>query len=232
MELDKLKSAWDKVSSGKNENKYSEEQVEKLLRSRTKDITGKINRNIYIGLGIILAYVSISIIINLYTSPLLDKLIGKDESEIVIFWGSIIDAILYILILGSLITFWVKFNNLQHHFKRDAGLKQYIKQQIDLIKWYRKLFYLILIVVLGVVIAGFTTGFILSFNQEVEQSGLNMKEAGFLIWAFISLAFIISLSILMGIYYLLFNLFFKRLYGRQLVQLTETLNELKEPEGE
>jgi cell division protein FtsL len=231
MELDKLKSAWDKVSSG-NENKYSEEQLEMLLKRRTKDITGKVKRNIYIGLGIILAYVTISIIVNLHTSPLLDKLIGKDESEIVIFWGSIVDTILYILILGSLITFWVKFNKLQHHFKRDADLKQNINQQINLIKWYRKMFYLVLIVVLVVVIAGFTTGFILSLNQEVEQSGLNVKEAGFLIWAFVSLAFIISLSILLGIYYLLFNLFFKRLYGKHLIQLSETLNELQEPEGE
>jgi MFS family permease len=231
MELDKLKTAWDKVSSG-NENRYSEEQVEKLLKKRTKDITGNIKRNIYIGLGIVLAYVTISIIASLYTSPLLDNFIGKNNSELVVFWGSIVDTIIYILIIGSLIAFWTKFNKLQNHYNRNASLEQNISQQINLIKWYRKMFYMVLIIILVVVVAGFTTGFVMSFNQGAEQSGLSLANAGFLMWAFIALAFIISLSILLGIYYLLFNLFFIRLYGRQLIRLTETLNELQEPESE
>ncbi|MCF8361652.1 MAG: hypothetical protein K9G70_03425 [Prolixibacteraceae bacterium] len=232
MELDKLKTAWDKVSSEQNEHKYTEAQVQNVLKKRTKDITGKIKRNIFIGLGIVLAYVTISIIASLYTSPLLDKFIGKNNSELVVFWGSIVDTIIYLLIIGSLIAFWTKFNKLQNNYNRNAGLEQNILQQINLIRWYRKMFYMVLIIVLVVVVAGFTTGFVMSFNQGVEQSGLNLANAGFLMWAFIALAFIISLSILLGIYYLLFNLFFKRLYGRQLVQLTETLNELQEPEGE
>jgi hypothetical protein len=122
MGIDKLKSAWDKVSSG-NEKKYSEEQVEMLLKRRTKDISGKIKRNIYIGLGIILSFILIDIIVSILTSHSLDNLIGKNKSEIVIFWGPIVDAMLYILILGSLITFWVKFNKIQHRYNRNADLK-------------------------------------------------------------------------------------------------------------
>lgn len=232
MELDKLKSAWNKVSLESNEQKYSSEQLNMLLGKRTKDITGKIRRNIYIGLGIILTFICIDIVVSLQTSTLLDNLVGERNSEQVFFWGAIVDTIIYLLILGSLFAFWAKFNKLEHRYNRNADLKQTITQQVRLINWYRKMFYMILIILLVVVVASFTTGFFMELNQNVEQSGFSMANAGFFGWAVMILFFSIGLSILLGIYYLLFNLFFKRLYGRQLIRLSETLTELQEPEEE
>ncbi|MDA3880053.1 MAG: hypothetical protein PF436_06675 [Prolixibacteraceae bacterium] len=230
MELDKLKSAWGKVSSESNEHKYSEEQVGNVLNKRTKDIIGKIKRNIYIGLGIVLVWVSISIIAELLTSSLLDNLVGKDNSEIVLFWGLIVDTVLYILIIGSLIAFWFKFNKLQKDYNRSVGLEQNITQQINLIKWYRKMFYLVLVIVLVVIAVAFSTGFLLGI-EEAGEAGLNMSNEGFLAWVIFIVAFIVGLFIILGIYYLLFSLFFKRLYGRLLIKLNETLKELQEPES-
>jgi len=51
MELDELKSAWNKMSS-ENEKKLqlNEGEIQNLLGKRTRDITEKIGRNIRIGM--------------------------------------------------------------------------------------------------------------------------------------------------------------------------------------
>jgi hypothetical protein len=58
--------------------------------------------------------------------------------------------------------------------------------------------------------------------------GINLKNLTLFKWAIVIFSFVITLGIFIAIYYLLFNFFFKRLYGRYLKQLKSTLKELEE----
>ena len=79
MDLDKLKSTWNKISS-ENEKKLQlkEEDIQSLLEKRTFDITQKIGRNIRIGIAIILAWVFLGSIFVFVVSPMLGSYV-KDE---------------------------------------------------------------------------------------------------------------------------------------------------------
>ncbi len=229
MEIDKLKSAWEKVSSHENNNQYTENQFRLLLNKRTNTISEKIKRNIKLGLGIIIAVVLASIAIEIITIPLLDDIIDSEKSKIIEFLSPILDSISYVLILGSSIVFLIKFNKTEKQFNPNTDLENTIKQKIRVIKWYRNLFYLTLIFIIIIVSASFTTGFVLGF-LNASDNGTSIPNS-FISWAIIVLGYILSLSIIVTLYYILFNLFYKRLYGRHLKQLTATLRELKDPEN-
>ena len=94
------------------------------------------------------------------------------------------------------------------------------------------MFYVVLVIVLLYVIASFSSGFVISYTYELQQAGIAPENITLVQWLVVAVTFLFGLCVILGIYYLLFNLFFKRLYGRYLKQLKATLRELNETVAE
>ncbi len=143
----------------------------------------------------------------------------------------IFELLIYSAIITAIVIFWFRYNKIEKQNQNNTNLELKLSQLIEILTSYRKLFYMLLIIVLIYILAAFTSGFILGYLHETSQhdTPTNMQTAG---WVFLVLAFVISAGVILLIYYFLFNLFFKRLYGKYLIRLKETLHELNEPFSE
>lgn len=230
MELDDLKQTWNKISS-ENEKKLQldEKDLKKLLKMRTLDISEKIGRNIRVGIGIIFGWVCLGFAVNFLLSPVLEDFLDKPYiTEELMFWTFIVEVFNYLLIFTAIILFWVKFNRLEKETHDSTNLKNKLERLIKILTSYKVMFYVVLVIVLLYVIASFSSGFVLSYTYEMKEAGIDLENQKFLQWLVVAIVFLLVLGVILGIYYLLFNLFFKRLYGRYLKQLKATFRELNE----
>ena len=97
---------------------------------------------------------------------------------------------------------------------------------IGIINSYRTMFYIILAIILLFVSINFSVGFVTGIKIQAVDPGINIQAISIFKWILIASAFLLALGVFIAIYYFLFNLFFKRLYGRFLEQLKATLQEL------
>jgi len=93
---------------------------------------------------------------------------------------------------------------------------------------YKTMFYIILAIILLFVSINFSVGFVSGIKMQSADPGLNFGAISIFKWLLIASAFLLILGAFIAVYYFLFNLFFKRLYGRYLEQLKATLKELNE----
>ncbi|MCF8360083.1 MAG: hypothetical protein K9H26_15105 [Prolixibacteraceae bacterium] len=233
MELDDLKQTWDKLSSDSEKKlQVGEKDIKKLLKKRTLDISEKIGRNIRVGIGIIFGWVCLGFGINFILSPVLEGFLNKPYiTEELMFWTFIVEVFNYLLIFIAIILFWVRYNKLEKNTV-DINLKSRLQRLIKILNSYKTMFYVVLVIVLLYVIASFSSGFVLSYTYELKQAGIAPENINFIQWLVVAVTFLLVLGVILGIYYLLFNLFFKRLYGRYLKQLKATLRELNETVAE
>lgn len=230
MDLDKLKSTWNKISS-ENEKKlqFSEEDIQDLLKKRTLDIAEKIGRNIRVGIIIILAWVCFGAIFEFALSPLLDNYV-KDSliSDKLLFWLYICEISSYILVFASAILFWLRYNKIEKQNYSSINLNSKLTMLIKTLNSYKTMFYIILAIILLFVSINFSVGFVSGIKMQSADPGLNFGAISIFKWLLIASAFLLMLGAFIAVYYFLFNLFFKRLYGRYLEQLKATLKELNE----
>lgn len=229
MELDELKSAWNKISSDNEKLLLNENEINKLLKNRTLDISEKIGGNIRIGMGIILGWVFLGFGIDFIFTPIFEKYFNKPYlTDDLMFWSFILEVFNYLLIFTTIIIFWIRYSKIEKEKIDITNLKDKLTMIIRTLNSYRVMFYIVLFIILLYVVASFSSGFFMEYNYQVKQLGINLENLSFLGWATIILTFAITLGLFIAIYYLLFNLFFKRLYGRYLKQLKSTLKELEE----
>jgi hypothetical protein len=230
MDLDKLKSTWEKVSTEtQKRDMLPEEEFRKILNKKTLDISAKIRRNIKIGLSIVIIWVLASITLNYIATPLLDKFFNsQSQKSDFILITFILDFCIYAFIIISIILFWRRYNSIEKSNKPISSLHDRILRKLEILNSYRKMFYIFLIIVLVYVFAAFTTGFLLGYQHEAEATNFALSKLDPAALIIILLAYILSAGIILLIYYFFFNLFFKRLYGRYIIQLKETLAELNE----
>lgn len=228
MDLDKLKSTWNKISS-ENEKKLQlkEEDIQSLLEKRTLDITQKIGRNIRVGIAIILAWVFLGSIFEFVVSPMFDSYV-KDEilSDKLLFWLYMLEVGGYVLVFASAILFWLRYNKIEKQNTNSVNLRSKLTMLIGIINSYRTMFYIILAIILLFVSINFSVGFVTGIKIQAVDPGINIQAISIFKWILIASAFLLALGVFIAIYYFLFNLFFKRLYGRFLEQLKATLQEL------
>lgn len=228
MDLDKLKSTWNKISS-ENEKKLQlkEEDIQSLLEKRTFDITQKIGRNIRIGIAIILAWVFLGSIFEFVVSPMFDSYV-KDEilSDKLLFWLYMLEVGGYVLVFASAILFWLRYNKIEKQNTNSVNLRSKLTMLIGIINSYRTMFYIILAIILLFVSINFSVGFVTGIKIQAVDPGINIQAISIFKWILIASAFLLALGAFIAIYYFLFSLFFKRLYGRFLEQLKATLQEL------
>jgi len=230
MELDDLKSAWNKISSEHEKSQsITENEFKIILKKRTVDISDKIRRNIRIGMGIILGWVSLNFAIDFLLTPIMEKQLDKPYlTDELMFWSFLLEALNYLLIFSAIIIFWIRYNKIEHENIDTSNLRNKLKGLISVLDSYRKIFYIVMAVIIIYLIISFSSGFFMEYNYQVNQYRLDIKNLSMMKWAIIIFTFLFTLGIFVAIYYLLFNLFFKRLYGRYLKQLKLTLKELEE----
>jgi hypothetical protein len=229
MELDELKSAWNKISSDSEMMMLNEKEINKLLKNRTRDISEKIGRNIRIGIGIILGWVIIFFGIDFIFTPIIDKYFNKPYlTEGLMLWSFIFEVFNYVLIFSAIIIFWIRYSKIEKEKTDSTNLKNKLQLLIKTLNSYRVMFYIILFIILLYVVAMFSSGFFMEYNYQIKEAGISIHNLSLFKWIIIIFSFALTLGLIIAIFYLLFNLFFKRLYGRYLKQLKSTLKELGE----
>ncbi|HOO83724.1 MAG TPA: hypothetical protein PLS94_04110 [Prolixibacteraceae bacterium] len=228
MELDELKKAWGEFNT-KNEHKLSEGDFSKMLNKKTTDLSERVGRNIRIGIGIVMAWIALGFTIDFLATPMLEKTMNKPYmTSPLIDWSLAAEMLIYLLIALAIIIFFVRYRKLEKTNICNGQLRNRLIRLINIIKSYKRMFYVILVVVLLYVVVTFSLGFFMEYNYQLSEKGIDPEQLGTLSKTIMILTFGVAVSIILSVYYLLFNIFFKQLYGRHLKQLQTTLKELDE----
>lgn len=226
MDLNDLKSTWNTYSS-QEENKHhlGKETINEMLRNRTNTLIERIDRNIRIGIGILLAYIAYIIIDDLYLSKMLIKEPLNYPS-----WMIPLDIFSNTLIITTYLFFVIRYLKIKRNFSVDLHLKEFLNGILDTLKTYRRLFYLAVIILLINMIVSFAAGLYegIKFSTGNASGGLeNLSTSKIILIIGVGLAVLIPM--IAGTFFLL-RWGFNKLYGRYLVSLNETLTELDETE--
>ncbi|MDP3433338.1 MAG: hypothetical protein Q8T04_10280 [Bacteroidota bacterium] len=224
MDLKDLKSAWNTYSSQEADKHHmGKESINELLRNRTKTLIERIDRNIRIGIGILLAYIAYVIFDDLYLS----KIIIKEPIQYP-SWMIPIDIFSVVLIVATYLFFVISYLKIKRNFSVDLHLKEFLTSILDTLKTYRRLFYLAVIILLINMSVSFAAGLYegIRFSTGNATGGLeNLSTSKIFLIIGVGLAVLIPL--IAGTFFIL-RWGFNKLYGRYLVSLNETLKELDE----
>jgi hypothetical protein len=224
MDLNDLKSAWNTYSSQEADKHHlGKESINELLRNQTKTLVEKIDRNIRIGIGILLAYIAYVIFDDLYLS----KIIIKEPIHYP-SWMIPIDIFSVVLIVATYLFFVISYLKIKRNFSVDLHLKEFLTSILDTLKTYRRLFYLAVIILLINMSVSFAAGLYegIKFSTGNATGGLeNLSTSK--IFLIIGVGLAVLIPMIDGTFFLL-RWGFNKLYGRHLVKLNETLKELDE----
>ncbi len=228
MDLKDLKSAWDTYSSQEADKHHlGKESINELLRSRTKTLVEKIDRNIRIGmfvLGVCITYVLLDY---LFLSAYFSKILIH---EVVDYpkWLDPLDIFSNTLIVTTYLFFVIRYFKIKRNFSIDIQLKDLLIGILETLKLYQRLFYLAVIILLINMIVSFAAGLYegIKFSTGNISGGLeNITTSK--IFLIIGVGLAVLIPIIAGTFFIL-RWGFNKLYGRYLVSLNETLKELDE----
>ena len=224
MDLKDLKSAWDTYSSQEMDKHHlGKESINELLRNRTKTLVDRIDRNIRIGMVVLLAFIAYVIVDDLYLSKIIIK-----EPFTYPSWIVPLDVFSNLLIVATYLFFVFSYLKIKRNFSVDLHLKDFLTGILNTLETYRRMFYLAVIILLINMIVSFAAG----LYQGVKYSSGNipggLENLPFSkIFLIIGVGLLFLIPLIAGTYFLL-RWGFTKLYGRYLVKLNETLKELDE----
>lgn len=226
MEFKDLKSAWDTYSSQEMDKHHlGKESIHVLLRNRTKTLVDQIDRNLRIGMGILLAFIAYLILDDLYLSKIMIQ-----EPVHYPSWMIPLDVFSNTVIVATYLFFVFRYIKIKRSFSVDLQLKDFLTGILDTITTYRRMFYLAVIILLLNIIVSFTAG----LYQGIKLTTGNMPGGMESLTTSKILGVVgIGLAVLIPMVTLIFFILrwgFNKLYGRYLVRLNETLKELDEVE--
>ncbi len=225
MELKDLKSAWSKYSStDASRHQLNEDDLHTLLKKRTKNLIERIDRNVRVGFIFLLLLTLLLISLDFFVTP------SIPEGDQVPAWIMVINALNTLFLLCTFIYFILSYRKTKKQYSYSNNLKNVLISIINTINTYRRLFYLALAVLLVVVSVDYITGMyagarIAAYKQGGEIADLNQEQ--------LLRQLIAGLLQLFGIVIVLFVFFrwgFRKLYGRYISKLKDTLRELEEIE--
>lgn len=224
MDIKDLKSAWNTYSSQEvDKHRLGRETIHELLKNQTKSLVDRIDRNIQIGMIVLLVFIAYIIIDDLYLS----KLFIKDPIQYPA-WMVPMDVLSNVLIVTTYLFFVFRYLRIKRSFLPDTHLKDLLTGILDTIKTYRRMFYLAVIILLINMIVSFSSGLYqgIKFNADATGIGIeNLTTTKMLSIVGIGLAILIPF---IAITFFLLRWGFNRLYGRYQIRLYETLQELDE----
>jgi hypothetical protein len=226
MDLNDLKSAWNTYSSQEADKHHlGKETINEMLRNRTNTLIERIDRNIRIGMGILLVYIAYVIFDDLYLSKILIKEPIQYPS-----WMIPLDIFSNTLIIATYLFFVTRYLKIKRNFSVDLHLKEFLTSILDTLKTYRRLFYLAVVILLINMSVSFAAGLYegIKFSTGNATGGLESLSTS-KIFLIIGVGLAVLIPMIAGTFFLL-RWGFNKLYGRYLVSLNETLKELDETE--
>ena len=221
MDIKDLKSAWETYSSQEmDKHRLGKESINELLKNRTQSLVDRIDRNIRIGMGVLLLFIVYVIIDSVFLSEL-PKTIAHKAIEYP-KWLVFIDVFSTTLIITTYLFFVIRYLKIKRSFTIQLQLKDLMLGIQETLKTYRRMFYLVLIILIINIIASFTAG-VYQGLRLIE----NLSTAKIISAIGISLLIIIPM---VALSFFLLRWGFNKLYGRYLIKLNETLQELDESE--
>ncbi|MGV8091818.1 MAG: hypothetical protein AB2L24_08140 [Mangrovibacterium sp.] len=223
MKLQELKSAWNQYSStDASRHRVNETDLQNMLRKRTQDLIGHIDRNVRIGFIVFIALSLFFILDDFVISPLLAE--GTDIPS----WILLINGLSILIIVGSFIYFSTCYVRAKKNYSYNNDLRHVLQSIIQIINTYRRLFYWGLGILLLVNCINFITGLLTGIEVAASRYRIAIEDLDHtqLIWKMaIGMVILIILIVLL---FFLFRWGFRKLYGRYIAQLEETLKELDE----
>lgn len=232
MDLKDLKSAWDTYSSQEADKHHlGKESINELLRNRTKTLVEKIDRNIRIGMVVLGVYIAYVILDYLFLSAFFSKVIIQ---EVVDYpkWLDPIDIFSNTLIVTTYLFFVIRYLKIKHNFSIDLQLKDLLIGILETLKIYRRTFNLAVVILLLNIMVSFAAGLYEGIKYSAQNSPGGMENlTTSKIFQIIGVGLALLIPMVAGTFFLL-RWGFNKLYGRYLIRLNETLNELDETEIE
>ena len=229
MELKDLKSAWDTYSSQEmDKHRLEKESIHELLKNRTQSLVDRIDRNMRIGMGFLLIFIVYVIIDSIFLSDL-PKAIFHQAIEYP-KWLIPIDIFSTTLIITTYLFFIIRYLKIKRSFSIHLQLKDLLLGIQETLKTYRRMFYLAVVILILNIIVSFMAGVYQGLKIQADT-----VSGGIINLTTNQILKITGLSLLMIILVIAFSFFvlrwgFNKLYGRYLVKLNETLQELDESE--
>lgn len=224
MDIKDLKSAWDTYSSQEEDkHRLGTETIHELLKNRTKSLVGRIDRNIWIGMAVLLVFIGYILLGDLYLS----KMIIKESIEYPA-WLNFTDVFSSVLIVTTYLFFILRYLRIKRSFSPDTQLKDLLYGILDTLKTYRRMFYLAVIILIINIVVSFTAGVYqgIKFLADSASDGIViLTTTKILIIVGVVLAILIPL---IALTFFVLRWGFYKLYGRYLIKLNETLQELDE----
>ena len=224
MEFKDLKSAWNTYSSREvDKHHLGKESIHELLRNRTQTLVDRIDRNLRIGMGVLLAFIAYVILDDLYLSKIMIKEPIQYPS-----WMVPLDVFSNTLIIATYLFFVVRYLKIKRNFSVDIHLKDFLTGIINTLTTYRRMFYLAVIILLINMIVSFTAGLYEGIKISTGNIPGGMES---LTSSKILMVIAIGMAVLIPLIALTFFTLrwgFNKLYGRYMISLNETLKELEE----
>lgn len=230
MDLKDLKSAWDAYSSQEvDKHRLEKETIHELLKTRTKSLVDRIDRNIRIGMTVLLVFIAYVVIDSLFLSEYFSKVIVNHAVEFP-KWLEPLDVFSTVLIVTTYLFFAFRYLKIKKSFSIDLQIKDLLKGIQKTVITYRRMFYLAVIIFLLNMVVVFATGLYQGIKLRADSISGGMEN---LPTSNIVLIIGFGLLILIPLVALTFFILrwgFNKLYGRYLQSLNDTLTELDESE--
>jgi len=224
MDIKDLKSAWNTYSSQEvDKHRLGKESISDLLKTQTKSLVDRIDRNIRIGMLVLLAFIAYVIVDDLYLSKLLIKEPVQYPS-----WMIPLDVFSNVLIVTTYLFFVIRYLRIKRSFSPDTHLKDLLTGIIDTINTYRRMFYLAVVILLINMVVSFAAGLYQGIKAKADSALGGMENlAASKIFTVVGVGLAILIPFVALTFYLLRG-GFNNLIGRYLIRLNETLKELDE----
>jgi hypothetical protein len=230
MELKDLKSAWDTYSSQEMvKHRLGKESIHELLKNRTQSLVDRIDRNMRIGMGVLGIYITYLILDYLFLSAYFSKIIIHEVIEYP-KWLEPLDVFSTALIITTYLFFVIRYIKIKKSFSIHLQLKDLLIGIQETLKTYRRMFYLAVVILMINITVSFIAGVYqgLKFKADSVSGGV-INLSAHQILTIIGISLLIIVPMIAGAFFAL-RWGFNKLYGRYLVKLNETLQELDESE--
>ncbi len=230
MDLKDLKSAWDTYSSQEmDKHRLEKDTIHEMLKTRTKSLVDRIDRNIRIGMTVLLAFIAYVVIDSFFLSEYFSKIIINDVVEYP-QWLALLDVFSTTLIITTYLFFAIRYLKIKRSFSIDLQIKDLLKGILETVQTYRRMFYLAVIILLLNMAVGFAAGLYqgIKYKADSISGGIeNLATSKILMIVGIGLLILIPI-VALTFFFLRWG--FNKLYGRYLQSLNDTLKELDESE--